>query len=309
MQKTIKLPLLPFEDWKKSKTTLHLFFQIVGKIKLAMMPPKNHWWNITLKLSSKGITTGPIPLPNGLGNFTIEFNFLKHSLQINSTSGGVRRFDIIYGLTVSKFYSLLMDQLQQLNISVDIKQPYPYDMDIEQSFENITQLHHYDPNHVQKYWKVLLWVDNIFKEFEGNYSGKSSPVHLFWHHMDLVLTRFSGRKVDFFTTKPRVDREAYSHECISFGFWPGDDRTPEPTFYSYTFPSPADLAEKPLEPAQARWIEQNGSPMASLSYHALLDQPHPKQGLLNFLQSCWNAGASPEVWAYEGQVSEKPKQD
>jgi hypothetical protein len=299
MNKAPNLPALPLEEWKKSKITLHLFFQIVGKVKLAMMPYKNHWWNITLRLSSKGLTTGPIPHPNGMGNFTIEFNFLKHNVQINSTSGGVRRFDIIYGLPVSKFYSLLLDQLQQLNIPVIIKNPFPYDMGIDQHFNDILNLHHYDPNYVQKFWKILLWADNCFKEFEGRYRGKSSPVQLFWHHMDLVVTRFSGKRAVDYQAKTQSDKEAYSHENISFGFWAGDDQIPEPSFYSYTFPNPEGLERQPLKPDAAKWIHNNGSPMAILPYHKLIESPDPKLTLLEFMESAWQAGTSAAGWNLE----------
>lgn len=296
MKNNLKLPLLPLEEWNKSKDTLHLFLQIIGKIKLAMMPRKNHWWNITLKVSSKGVTTGPIPYQDGLGSFAIEFNFLKHTVQINNAKGEVRRFDLIYGLSVSKFYSLLIDQLHQLNIPVKIKNDKPYDLEITESFSKLTTIHHYDPNYVQRYWKILLWVHNCFSEFEGRFYGKTSPVQLFWHHMDLVVTRFSGKKVSVNSMKSISDRDAYSHENISFGFWAGDSQVKEPGFYSYTYPSPENLAEEPLAPAEAKWVDNNGSPMAFLSYHELIKNNNPKESLLDFMESAYQAGAKLAGW-------------
>ncbi|WP_143960831.1 DUF5996 family protein [Litoribacter populi] len=293
---TQKLPSLPLEEWEKSKITLHLFLQIVGKVKLALMPPKNHWWNITFRVSSKGLTTGPIPFQNGQGNFTIEFDLLKHVIQINTSTGGVRKFEIMYGLTVSKFYSLLLDQLLQLNISVKIKNPSPYDMGIEGTFSSLTRHYHYDPNYVQKYYKVLLWVDNIFKAFECEYKGKSSPVQLFWHHMDLVVTRFSGKKADNSGMSTTSDKEAYSHENISFGFWAGDEKQREPAFYSYTWPNPEGLETNPLSPNEAKWIDNNGSPMALLHYHDLINKDNPSQELKQFLNSAYSAGIKSAGW-------------
>lgn len=296
MKNNLKLPLLPLEEWNKSKTTLHLFLQIIGKIKLEMMPRKNHWWNITLKISSKGITTGPIPYQDGFSSFAIEFNFLKHTVQINNAKGEVRRFDLIYGLSVSRFYSLLIDQLHQLNIPVKIKIDKPYDLEFTESFSKLTSIHHYDPNYVLRYWKILLWVHNTFSEFEGKFYGKSSPVQLFWHHMDLVVTRFSGKKVTDNKMKGISDRDAYSHENISFGFWAGDDNIKEPGFYSYTYPSPEKIEDEPLVPSEAKWIDNNGSPMAFLSYHELIKTGKPKEILLEFLESAYQAGAKLSGW-------------
>ncbi|MBS9525432.1 hypothetical protein KI659_15550 [Litoribacter alkaliphilus] len=299
MKSNQKLPQLPLEEWEKSKITLHLFLQIVGKIKLALMPPKNHWWNITFRVSSKGLTTGPIPYQNGQGNFTIEFDLLKHLVQINSSNGGVRKFEIMYGLTVSKFYSLLLDNLQQLNISVNLKNPYPYDMGVEGEFTSLTKHYHYDANYVQKYYRVLLWVDNIFKDFECKYKGKSSPVHLFWHSLDLVVTRFSGKKADNSMMSRTSDREAYSHENISFGFWAGDKNHREPAFYSYTWPSPEGLDSYPIKPAEAKWIDNNGSPMALLNYQDLINKPDPEKTLKEFLHSAYQAGITSAGWETE----------
>ena len=296
MKNTLKLPTLPLEEWKKSKTTLHLFLQIVGKIKLAMMPRKNHWWNITLKVSTKGLTTGPIPYQNGLGCFTIEFNFLKHTVQINNSIGGVRRFDLIYGLSVSKFHSLLMDQLQQLNIPIKIENERPYDLFTDEPFNKLTHILHYDPNYVQRFWKILLWVNNTFAEFDGRFYGKSSPVQLYWHQMDLAVTRFSGRRVQINNLSRTSDRDAYTHENISFGFWAGDDKVKEPGFYSYTYPSPDELDLEPLEPIEAQWIDNHGSPMAFLPYHELIKKSDPKTELLAFLESSYIAGAKLAGW-------------
>jgi len=299
MKNNLKLPLLPLEDWKKSKTTLHLFLQIIGKIKLAMMPRRNHWWNISLRVSSKGVTTGPIPYQDGLGSFAIEFNFLKHTVQINNAKGEVRRFDLIYGLSVSRFYSLLIDQLHQLNIPIKIKNDRPYDLEINDQFGKLTNIHHYDPNYVLRYWKILLWVHNCFSEFEGRYYGKTSPVQLFWHHMDLVVTRFSGKKVIENNMENLSDRDAYSHENISFGFWAGDDKVKEPGFYSYTYPSPEGLDKEELVPVEAKWMDNNGSPMAFLSYHDLIKNADPKNELLAFMESAYQAGAKLAGWEVE----------
>ncbi|KEO75527.1 DUF5996 family protein [Anditalea andensis] len=296
MDNNLKLPLLPLEEWNKSKITLHLFLQIIGKVKLAMMPRKNHWWNISLRISSKGITTGPIPYQNGTGSFSIEINLLKHTVQINNAKGEVRRYDLIYGLSVSRFYALLTDQLYQLNIPVRINKDQPYDLEINDPFSKLTHIHHYDPNYVQRYWKILLWTHNCFSVFEGRFYGKTSPVQLFWHHMDLAVTRFSGKRVTENNMKGSVDREAYSHENISFGFWPGDEKVKEPGYYAYTYPSPSGLINETLSPEEAVWVDNNGSPMAFLSYHELIKRKDPEKSLLAFMESAYLAGAVLSGW-------------
>lgn len=290
------LPELPLVEWEKSKITLHLFLQIIGKVRLKMMPRKNHWWFITEYISHKGITTQSIPYEEGTQSFEICLNFIRHQLEIETSKGEFRSFVLENGLSVADFYTRLFALLEELGIRVKIYDQ-PFDMQINKRFTEINEHHTYQKEYIERFWQILRWVDSVLNEFSGRFYGKTCPVHLYWHHMDLTVTRFSGNKGPALPPGMRLsDKDAYSHEVISFGFWAGDDNIRQPTFYAYAYPSPPDLEKQVLLPASARWVDSNGSPMALLYYDDLRQEAQPRESLLNFLESAYQAGASLAGW-------------
>lgn len=287
-------PPMPLTDWEPTKDTLHLFLQIVGKIRMALHPKLNHWWHVTLYPTSRGLTTGRIPYKGK--DFEIEFDFIEHVLKAWTSSGEFRQFPLPL-LTVAEFYHKTMETLAQLGIHVDIvAKPYMNKSTIP--FAEDSEHHTYDRDAVHRYWMIQNQIANIFEEFRGQFCGKSTPVQLYWHSMDLVVTRFSGKKAPPRTTGTRVDKEAYSHEVISFGFWPGDANFREPAFYSYTYPEPAGLTSQPLS-AAAKWTDMHGSNYAILTYENMRTQPDPRAALRDFLDSAYQAGAKAAGWPIE----------
>lgn len=299
MENAFKLPGLSYRGNEKKKMTLHLFLQILGKVRLKMSPRKNHWWYATEYITTNGITTGPISYNSGLERFDITLNVKQHLLEVNSSKGQYETFKLNQGLTVADFYKTLMGSFEYYEIPVSIVDA-PYDLGLKKHFREITEYQHYDRAYTNHLWRILLWADDVFKEFSGRFYGKTSPVHLYWHSMDLAVTRFSGKKAPPKGKDARLsDKDAYSHECISFGFWAGDENIPEPAFYSYTFPSPEGLDQEPLTPSPAVWIDNNGSPMALLKYSDLLSRDDPRTVLLAFLESAYQAGAKRAGWDIE----------
>lgn len=293
------LPTLPLDEWEKAKMTLHLILQIIGKVRLKMTPRKNHWWYITEYISPNGFTTGSVPFDEGRNAFEITFNVLKDQVEITSSKNGEKIIPIHDGLTVATFYQQFFTALEELDIEVKIVDK-PFDVGIDRPFGQITDYHHYDRAYVERFWRIMLWVDSVFKEFSGRFYGKTCPVHLYWHHLDLAVTRFSGEKGPALDPNARLsDKDAYTHEVISFGFWAGDENIREPAFYSYTYPAPAGLDQQPLQPEQAEWIDSNGSPMALYKYNDLRQADNPRQVLLDFMESAYQAGAKLAGWDME----------
>lgn len=291
------LPSLPLAAWEDSKMTLHLILQIIGKLKLQVMPRKNHWWYITEHISPSGISTQSIPY--GPGMFEVNLNIKKSRVELTSSWADDVQIPLKDGITVAEFYQLFCMHLREIGVEVDII-PRPFDLPIKESFDKIMQYHHWDINYIQRFWRIMLWVDGVFKEFSGRYYGKTCPVHIYWHHMDLTVTRFSGRKAPAMDAGASVvEKDAYSHEVISFGFWAGDENTPAPAFYSYTYPSPDGLDQEKLSPSTAQWIDANGSPMALLMYDDIRELEDPKEALLSFLESAYQAGAKRANWNVE----------
>lgn len=296
MDNPLKLPSLAYKGNEKNKLTLHLILQIMGKIRLKMTPRKNHWWYVTEYVGTRGLGTGPIPYRSGTAMFSITLNVLQHRLEVEASEGKKESFPIAPELTVAEFYSRLMECLKKLDIQVSILDK-PYDLGIDKRFSEITEYHHYDGAYTTNLWKILIWVDNVFKEFSGRFYGKTCPVHLYWHSMDLAVTRFSGKEAPPMGEDTRIsDKDAYSHECISFGFWAGDNNMQEPAFYSYTYPAPQGLNAQSLEPSTAEWVDNNGSPMAILRYNDLLKEEKPREQLLKFLEAAYLAGATLANW-------------
>lgn len=286
-------PPMPLEEWEATKDTLHLYLQIVGKIKLALMPRRNHWWNITFQVYPRGLQTGPIPFENQV--FEILFDFFDHKLLINTSNGKQRSFRLHDGLSVSDFYSQVLECLQDFNIFVKIK-AVPYLNKSSIPFKSDLFHKSYNPEYISRYHSVMVSVDSIFRKFAGDFCGKSSPVQLFWHSLDLVVTRFSGKKAPEIPAGSVPDKEAYSHEVVSFGFWPGDTEFRQPAFYSYTWPSPKGLENVKLSPKRAYWTERNDSPLAILNYADMRESANPEKALMEFLESAYNAGAYLAGW-------------
>jgi hypothetical protein len=292
------LPTLDLSAWEQSKITLNLYLQVVGKIQLALMPRKNHWWNITFLVNPKGLITHVMPA-DGF-TFEIQFNFLEHKLEVVTSNGSQESFPLADGMSVAVFYKKVFAILDLLGIKADIiAHPYsiPDANPITTPFELLAQYNSYHPDYVQRFWHILVWTCKVFTEFSGRFYGKTSPVQLFWHHMDLVVTRFCGRRAPQLPPGTNIsNKDAYSHELISFGFWAGDDKVRGAAFYSYTYPSPAGIDHERLEPHAAKWVDSNGSPMALLMYDDLLAETDPRNALLDFLESCYTAGATLSGW-------------
>jgi hypothetical protein len=287
-------PSIPLAEWVDTKDTLHRFAQIVGKIRLDQSPPRNHWWHVPFHVTGRGITTRPMgsdPI------FAIDFDFVDHRLVVNTAAGDTVSFPLA-GQSVASFYDRLFSTLAALGIRVRIR-PEPFDLPDRTPFAEDTAHASYDPVWVNRYWQVLAQVDLVLEEFAGRSYAKTSPVHHFWHTLDLAVTRFSDKRVDHPDSTDPVTREAYCYEVISFGFWFGDDNVPEPAFYSYTAPEPAGLLDEPLRPSQARWIESRGAHLALLRYDDARAAADPRATVLDFYESAYRAGAARAGWDVE----------
>lgn len=289
-------PPLPLEEWKPTKNTLHLYLQIVGKIRLGLFPRLNHWWHATLYVSTRGLTTRPIPYRSG--NFEIEFDFIEHKLTIRTSSGERREFDLRDGLTVAEFYRKVFENLAALGIETKIW-AVPYEAPSKTPFAEDTENKSYDKEYIERFRRILIGVGDILEEFRGRFTGKSTPVHLFWHSFDVALTRFSGKPAPVREGAGAVEREAYSHEVISFGFWVGDDNVTAPAFYSYTAPEPENLTSEKLRPDAAFWNKSGGGHLALLMYDEVRNAESPRDTVWEFLESAYQAGAKRAGWDTE----------
>lgn len=294
MHAEINLPPLEYSEWINTRDTLHLFLQIIGKIRMKAHPKLNHWWHVTLYPSVRGLTTGRIPYRD-IG-FEILFDMLDHRVVVTRNDGETRSFDVA-NLTVADFYSTIFNALSALDIEVSIY-AVPFDNKSTVPFPDDTAKRAYDAEAVTRYWKALCSISSVFERFRARFVGKQTPVHLFWHSFDLALTRFSGKPYPL-DAKRQSDREAYSHEVISVGFWPGDDTFQEAAFYGYAYPEPEGLGTTTLKPVSAEWVDKNGSAMAILLYDDLRRQDHPAAALLEFLQSVYDRSAALGQWPTE----------
>lgn len=286
-------PALPYEAWKETLQTLHMWTQIVGKVRLALTPHVNHWWQVPLYISARGLTTSPIPYQDQL--FEIVFDFLDHNLYI-LTSRGTRKILPLMPRTVADFYQDFMSSLRTLGIEVtintvpsEVKNPIPCDQDQEHES--------YDEEYAQRFWRILVQTDKALMKLRSPFIGKSSPIHFFWGSFDLALTFFSGRPAPERPGADGITREAYSHEVISFGFWPGNEQFKEPAFYSYTAPVPTGLDTAPIRPASAFYSPDLGE--FFLRYDDVRTAASPEQTLLAFFQSAYEAGATLAHWDRE----------
>jgi len=295
------LPPLPYPEWEPTKETLHLWAQIVGKVKLASSPPKNHWWHVPLYLDVHGLTTRLLHGAAGEG-FEIRFDFVVHRLVVE-TATREESLQLAEGLSVSAFDEELHAALGGLGVDVPIVEK-PFGVPMTTPFPEDREHTAYDAAAVERFWHVLDWSAGVLEEFAGWFCGKQSPVHLFWHSFDLALTRFSGHRAPPLPAADPVTQEAYSGEVVSFGFWPGDRNVREPNYYSYTAPEPAGLRDRPLAPAgEARWTEQGTGSLALLPYDAVRTATDPRSMLLEFLESAYEAGADAAGWNREELAS------
>jgi len=283
-------PELPLEAWQDTYATLHMWTQIVGKVRLALSPRVNQWWEVALYVNARGLTTSAIPY-NG-GNFEIQFDFIDHKLIIQ-TSWGASKTLALKAQSVADFYAEFMPALQSLGIAVKIW-TMPQEVPNPVRFERDTQHASYDPEYAHRFWQILILCDNIFEEFRAGFIGKDSPVHFFWGSFDLCVTRFSGRRAPERPGADPVTLEAYSHEVISAGFWPGGGDIKGAAFYAYAAPEPSGFAGQPVRPAAAFYHPQLKEFL--LMYDDLRRSASPREDLLSFLQSTYDAGANLGKW-------------
>jgi hypothetical protein len=283
-------PGLPLEEWKDTYATLHMWTQIVGKIRLVQTPLVNHWWNVPLYVTPRGLTTTAIP--HGTRSFEIDFDFISHRLDVKTDDGQSRSL-ALRPRSVADFYRELMATLGELGLEVSIRakpdevpDPIPFDQDEQHAS--------YDAEYANRWWRIMLQSDRVFKEFRSRFIGKCSPVHFFWGSFDLAVTRFSGRRAPEREGADSITREAYSHEVISHGFWPGSGNVLEPAFYSYTAPEPKGLPEAKIRPAAGFY--NAGTSGFILPYEAVRTAGDPDRVLMEFLQSTYEAGATLANW-------------
>jgi hypothetical protein len=291
-------PAIPFNDWKDSAETLHMWTQIIGKVRLAQSPWLNHSWHVTLYLTPRGMTTGTIP--HGHQTFSIEFDFIDHQLLIRASNGG--GVDLpLRSQDTADFYAAVLGSLEELGLPVTIN-TMPNEVEEPIAFPEDRTHKTYDAAAVNRFWRVLCQVDRVFSAFRAEFQGKSSPSHFFWGSFDLAVTRFSGRTApDHPGGLPNmplwVAQEAYSQEVSSAGFWPGSAQFPEPIFYSYAYPTPSGFSEQPVAPAEASWSSDLGEFV--LPYEAVRTADDSDRALTAFLQTTFDAAAKTADWDLE----------
>jgi hypothetical protein len=299
-------PELPLERWQDTYATLHLWTQIVGKVRLAQAPMQNHWWQVTLYLTPRGLTTSA--MPHGGRTFQIDFDFLAHELQIRSSDGASRAIPL-QPCSVAAFYRTFMAALRALDLEVriwtmpqEVEEAIPFDQDEKHSS--------YDPEQAQRCWRVLLQADRVLQRFRSDFIGKCSPVHFFWGAFDLAVTRFSGRSAPPHpggvpNMADWVTREAYSHEVSSAGFWPGGGAMPEAAFYAYAYPEPDGFRDYTVKPEAAYYSEDLREFI--LPYDAVRRAADPDRLLLDFLHSSYVAAAEVGAWDRANLERETPR--
>jgi hypothetical protein len=288
-------PSLPLEAWSETYAALHLWTQIVGKLRLAQSAWLNHSWHTTLYVTARGLTTSPIP--HGARTFQIDFDFVDHRLAIESSDGRRGGFEL-RPEAVAAFYERLMGELGRLDLPVRISKK-PNEIADPVRFDRDRARREYDREYANRFWRVLVQADRVFKEFRGRFIGKCSPVHFFWGAPDLAVTRFSGRRAPEHpggvpNLPDRVTREAYSHEVSSCGFWPGGGPAPYPAFYAYAYPEPSGFADAPVKPDGAFYSHDLREFL--LPYDRVRESHSPDKTLLEFLQSTYEAAATLGRW-------------
>jgi Family of unknown function (DUF5996) len=283
----VNLPELHIAGWRPTKDTLHLYAQIVGKVRLATTPPRNHWWHAPLYVNVRGLTTGP--MRRGLTTFEIAFDFVDHELVVRTMSGLTRTFSLQEGLSVADFDARLHAALAELGVDVVIKEQ-PFGVPMTTPFDQDTEHASWDRDAIQRFHRALDWSSSVLEEFSGWFAGKTSPVQLFWQSLDLSLTRFSGRPG--ISAKDLVNREAYTHEVMLFGFWMGDEQTfPDASYYAFMVPEPKGWRSADVVGGQ--WTSIG---LTVLPYETVRSARDPRKLLLAFLQSSYEAAAGLASW-------------
>jgi uncharacterized protein DUF5996 len=288
-------PSLPFESWRETCMTLHMWIQIAGKIRLARTPWVNHSWNATLYVTSRGLTTTPIP--DRSRTFQIDFDFLNHEMAVQVSDGRMATLPL-EPQSVAAFYRRLTEEMGRLDLHTDIHMK-PNEVPTPIRFDKDESPRAYDRDHANRFWRILVQSDRVLKEFRSRFIGKCSPVHFFWGALDLAVTRFSGQRAP---THPGgipnlpdwVTREAYSHEVSSCGFWPGSDAFPNPAFYSYAYPEPAGFSGAPVRPDAAFYSADLREFI--MPYNVVRQSESPDETLLDFLQTTYEAAANLANW-------------
>ena len=288
-------PDLPLGDWVDTCTTLHLWTQIVGKVRLAYAPMINHWWQVPLYVTCRGLTTSLIP--HAGGSFQIDLDFIDHILKLQ-TSKGETEVMVLRARTVADFYQEIMARLRALGLDTHIW-TMPVEIPDAIPFEQDSLHAAYDPEYATRFWRILIQTDRVLNEFRARFLGKVSPVHFFWGSFDMAVTRFSGRKAPRFNSaSPNlgawVMQEAYSHEVSSCGFWPGNGGFGEAAFYCYAYPEPQGFSAAPVRPEQAFYDSQLGQFL--LPYSELRRASSPDALLIDFLQTTYEAAANLAQW-------------
>ena len=284
------LPALPFDSWKDTLATLHMWTQVVGKLRLKLCPLVNHFWNVTFYLTARGMTTEAMPYESG--TVEVRFDFIDHKLLIETDQGRTAEI-ALKPQSVAEFYTKFMAAIANLGVTTkiwtmpcEVPNPTPFEQD---------QAHaSYDPEAVNKFWRITVWVDQVFQEFRAEFIGKASPVHFFWGSFDLAVTRFSGRPAPERPGADPITREAYSHEVSSAGFWPGGGDIKGPAFYSYAAPEPPGFAEQKVRPQAAYYHPQMKEFL--LMYDDVRSATSPKAALMEFLESTYDAAANLGKW-------------
>ena len=298
-------PPLPFPSWQDTCATLHMWTQIVGKVRLALAPWTNHSWHVTLYVTARGLTTSPIPHQSDV--FEIRFDFISHELRILKHDGRIQVLPL-QSQSVAEFYGRTMKALSGLDLEVSINTT-PNEVVDAIPFERDEVHRSYDPEQANRFWRVLVQADRVFKAFRARFCGKCSPVHFFWGSFDHAVTRFSGRPA------PRhpggiphlpdaITREAYSQEVSSLGFWPGNTAMPEPIFYSYAYPEPKGFADAKVQPSEASYNSQLHEFV--LPYEAVRSATSPDEVLLEFAQSTYDAASVLANWDRAALEEKKP---
>jgi hypothetical protein len=285
--------MLPYAEWENTLDTLHMWTQIVGKTRMEFTPLVNHWWNVTLYVTPRGLNTSPIPYSQK--TFDVDIDLVAHKLAVRTSEGQERSF-ALYPRSVADFYAEYKSALHSLGIEIQFK-PVPSEFDDTTPYD--LDQHHasYDREYVERFRYILLHSDRLLKKYRSGFIGKASPVHFFWGSFDLTVACFCGRRAPERPGADHMMREGYSHEEISCGFWPGDRRFKHPAYYSYTAPAPPGFAEEKIQPAPAKYDNQLGEFI--LEYEDVRASETPEQAVLEFCQSGYEAGAKLAKWDRE----------
>jgi len=291
MKESQRWPALPLAEWKDTYATLHMWTQIVGKIRLALSPPINHFWGTTFYVTARGLTTSPMPYRNG--TVAINFDFISHTLEIVTSLGETRSFRLV-PRTVAEFYFELMSALHSLGIdakvwTMPVEVPRPVRFNLDEAHSS------YNSEYAHRFWQVLVSVSTVLWDFRSRFIGKASPVHFFWGSFDLAATRFSGRRAPERPDADFITKVAYSHEVMSHGFWPGDGEViKDAVFYAYAAPEPAGFKDQKVMPSKAFYSGEKNE--FFLMYDDVRQAHSPEQALMEFCQSTYEAGANLGHW-------------